>query len=79
MANTTWREEVRWVVIEAARPISLAENYAAVERSPIVKPYHRQPWKPGGQPRYQCWVRRELTNLCRDRAIRRVGRGLYIP
>ena len=75
----TWKEEIQRVVIEAGGPISLSQIYACIECSQLVTTRHQQPWKSGGQPRYQCQIRRELTNLCRDGAIRRVGRGLYAP
>ncbi|TAK01650.1 hypothetical protein EPO44_08935 [bacterium] len=57
--------------------VRLQEIYAEMENHPLVTPYHMQPWRPGLQPRYQCWIRRYLTDLVREGNIRRVSRGKY--
>ncbi len=73
-----WKEIV-FSIIEAANgePLSLADIFDALETHPIVTPYHREPWKKGGQPRYECWARRYLTTLVREQRIVRVSRGIY--
>ena len=57
--------------------ILLNDIYEQMKIHPLVTPYHREPWKPGGQPRYQCWVRRRLTSLTRKNMITRVARASY--
>ena len=73
-----WEETV-FSIVEAAHgdPLSLADIYASLETHPIVTPYHREPWKKGGQPRFECWARRCLTTLVREHRIVRVSRGNY--
>ena len=56
----------------------LSNIYNEIEGSPLVTCYLREPWKPGGQPRYQCWVRRYLTGLVNEGRIKRLRRGVYI-
>lgn len=59
------------------QPVPLQDIYEALQTQPFVTSYHLQPWRTGGQPRYQCWTRRYLTTLIRERRIKRVGHGLY--
>lgn len=73
-----WGEAVFQIIAGAKdKPVSLADIYHALGAHPLVTPYHRQPWTAGGQPRFQCWARRCLTNLVRENRIRRVARGQY--
>ena len=58
-------------------PITLTELYKILKLHPLVTAYHIHPWKPGGQPRYECWARRCLSNLVRNGRIKRVSRSLY--
>ena len=73
----TWDEAILRIVRARAGEISLQEIYQEMVLHPLVTPYHRDPWKKGGQPRYQCATRRRLTTLCRRGEVRRVGHGLY--
>ena len=73
----TWDEAILRIVRARAGNISLQEIYQEMVLHPLVTPYHRDPWKPGGQPRYQCATRSRLTPLCRRGEVRRVGQGLY--
>lgn len=51
------------------KSVTLQEIYREMEGRQLVTPYHLQPWKDGGQPRYQCWIRRCITNLGRVNTI----------
>ena len=75
--SETWNEAILRIVRARAGVISLQEIYQEMEPLPLVTPYHREPWKKGGQPRYQCAARRRLTTLCRRGEVRRVDHGLY--
>lgn len=59
------------------REITLQEIYREIILLPIVKARDKEPWKPGGQPRYQNYVRRRLTDLVREKLINRPGKGVY--
>ena len=73
-----WNEAILEVInFCGSSEISLQEIYAQMRKNPLVKSYHLQPWRPGLQPRYECWIRRCLTDLVRMRRVRRVGRGKY--
>lgn len=78
MVKEDWDSTIHEIIKQARTTISLNEIYKAIETHSIVTHYHRQPWKPGGQPRYQCWTRRCLTNLISKKSIKRVGRALYL-
>lgn len=73
------QKETIFAIIEASKgnPLSLADIYHALEAHPIVTPYHREPWKKGGQPRFECWARRRLTTLVREKRIKKVASGTY--
>ena len=58
--------------------ISLQDIYAQMRTLPLVTSYHLQPWRSGGQPRYQCWIRRCLTDLVRAGKVRRTGTAIYM-
>lgn len=78
MANETWNDAVADAIRnKGGQNVSLQEIYSEMRRNQIVTDSHLEPWKPGGQPKYECWIRRSLTNLERDGTIRRVGRALY--
>jgi len=73
-----WNEVIFRIIEESNSPtVELHEIYHVMKTHPLVTPYHRQPWKNGGQPRYECWTRRCLTSLIRAGRIRRVARALY--
>lgn len=76
-AASTWDQLVLQLVDEKSEEITLQELYKAIVTHPLVTPYHQEPWKPGRQPRYQCWARRCLSNLVRRGVVRRVGKGIY--
>ena len=57
--------------------VSLQQVYDVLASNTIVTPYHKEPWSPGLQLRYECQIRRVLTDLCREGKVSRVGRGIY--
>ena len=59
------------------RSVALQDIYACMEVSELITPYHKKPWRFGCQPRYQCWIRRCLTNLVRKDLIERESIGIY--
>lgn len=74
----SWKEiALQAVVSLGGSNIQLEDIYKEVMHHPRVTPYYRDPWKPGGQPRYQCWIRKELTKLVRDGSLIRVSTGAY--
>ena len=76
--SETWDEAILRIVRASPGVISLRGIYQEMEQHPLVTLYHREPWKKGGQPSYQCATRRRLTTLCERGEVRRVDRGLYI-
>lgn len=72
-----WREEILGIVRGHGGEVSLQEIYLRMETSPLVTAFHREPWCPGGQPRYQCQIRRRLTDLVRTGDVIRVRTGVY--
>lgn len=74
----SWKEiALQAVVSLGGHEVQLEESYKAVARHPRVTPHYREAWKPGEQPRYQCWTRRVLTNLVREGTLIRVSMGVY--
>lgn len=57
--------------------VDVQQIYTDIQHDQFVTAHHREPWSSGLQPRYHCWVRRYLTDLVRERKIRRVSRGTY--
>lgn len=55
----------------------LHEIYTGVGSHPVVTARHLQPWRSGGQPRYECWVRRCLTNLVSAGVVDRIRPAVY--
>lgn len=73
-----WNETIFEIIKDSNNSnINLKEIYQIMETHRLVTEYHRQPWRPGGQPRYECWIRRCLTNLIHKNRIKRVSRALY--
>ena len=58
-------------------PVALKEIYQLMKTHTLVTPYHLKPWRLGGQPRYECWIRRCLTSLIRENRVKRISRALY--
>ncbi len=76
--NTDWKSEIIKAVSRCGGiNVPLSEIYREMINIPIVTDRHLQPWKGGGQPRYQCWIRRCLTDLVREGLIIRPNRGKY--
>ncbi len=74
----SWKEAIIKKIKQKKRPsVSLQEIYHLMETHPLVTPYHRKPWKQGGQPRYECWIRQYLTKLIRENRVKRVGKAQY--
>lgn len=40
--------------------VSLRQIYRVMRSHELVTAYHLEPWKLGGQPRYECWIRGAL-------------------
>lgn len=75
----TWKDEIVSVMSKSrGQEMHLTDIYNQMKQSSLTTGRHLQPWKPGGQPRYQCWVRRGLTNLVNDGIIERVKQGVYL-
>ncbi len=78
-SKMSWKNEIISIMSEnRGLQMSLSDIYTKIEGSRQVTCYHRSPWKLGGQPRYQCWVRRYLTDLVNEGRINRLRRGIYI-
>ena len=74
----TWKEVVLGgLQVEGGVSVALDAIYGHVAAAELVTTYHLDPWRPGGQPRFQCWTRRALTDLVREGQVVRVGRGMY--
>lgn len=73
-----WKEAlVRTLREHGGRQMTLAEIYQEMVDHPLVTLRHHEPWTVGNQPRYQCWIRRYLTDLVREGVVERVRRGTY--
>ena len=73
-----WKEAIIEVMRKrSGREWPLQSIYGAMERHPLVTTHHEEPWKAGKQPRYQCWIRRYLTDLWREGRVERVRRAVY--
>jgi len=73
-----WKEAISKIIKRAdKRVINLQDIYAEMKHHAVVTAYHMEPWSPGLQTRYQCWIRRCLTDLVREGRISRVSRGIY--
>ena len=76
--QVNWRETITQVLRDSGREeMSLQEIYREMKKNPIVKSGHLLPWKPGGQPKYQCWIRRYLTDLVDEDVVERKRKGVY--
>jgi len=73
----TWEDEVAGIVKRRGGPMNLSDIYHEMRNQPTVTPHHLEPWQQGGQPRYECWVRRCLTTLVDKGVVERVRRGVY--
>ena len=73
-----WQEAIIQIMRDlGGEEIQLQEIYRGMRGHPIVTSDHLNPWKPGGQPKYQCWIRRYLTDLVREDVVKRTGTGVY--
>ncbi len=61
----------------SSEPKPLREIYREVAESPIVSAYHSEPWQPGLQPRFQCWIRSRLAQLKQLGLVKQTGRARY--
>lgn len=74
----TWNDKIYKIIEQSNRPfITLKEIYEKIKQDKLVTKYHLEPWKPGKQPRYECWTRRCLTKLINEKRIKRVATGKY--
>jgi hypothetical protein len=73
-----WKDAILEVIKTCGQDsISLQQIYSIMKNHPLVTEYHLEPWREGGQPRYQCWIREYLTFLIREKKICRISRGIY--
>ena len=73
-----WKEAVEAAIQSDARAVvPLQAIYSAMVTSPLVMPYHLEPWRGKLQPRYECAIRRVLSDLVSEGRVARVGRGQY--
>ena len=78
-SNKLWKSEIVSVMSEnKGHEMSLRHIYRKMLQSSLVSDYHLAPWKPGGQPRYQCWIRSLVRRLVNDGTIDHVRRGVYL-
>lgn len=74
----TWKEAVLQVIQERnGREITLNEIYEGVKILPVMRVFHEDPWQPGKQPKYECWVRSVLAKLKQERLVTHVSKGIY--
>ncbi|KQC06798.1 MAG: hypothetical protein APR62_07490 [Smithella sp. SDB] len=74
----TWNEAILEVLQQHEdEPVKLQKIYCELSNHPLVTDQHRKSWKPGLQPRYQCWIRRCLTNLIREGKVKRTQTATY--
>lgn len=73
-----WKDEIISIISKkTGHEMSLFDIYNEIKKTQLVTDYHLKPWKPSGQPRYQCWTRKYLSTLVKQRRIKRLRRGVY--
>ncbi len=73
-----WKDAVLNIIRQQkGKEITLQEIYRKMLGHSLVTDSHKEPWKTGKQPKYQCWVRRVLTDLVREGLINRPRTGVY--
>ena len=78
MTNMSWKNAILEVVCrKRGHEITLQEIYKKVLLLPLVTESHKKPWTSGGQPKYQCWIRRYLTDLVSEGSVARLRKGVY--
>ena len=55
--------------------VQLQVIYREISDYKSLKDYDKEPWKKGGQPRYQCWIREYLDILKKEGLVENIGRG----
>lgn len=55
--------------------VQLQIIYGEIAEHESLRDYDKEPWKKGGQPRYQCWIRENLSRLRKAGLVENVGRG----
>lgn len=74
----TWKSEIYNILCsKGGQPITLKQIYEKIKTSPLVTSEHLKAWDGIHQPKYECWVRRCLTDLVRENKIKRIDRGVY--
>ncbi len=73
----TWKQAIVSTMEEHGPVMTLSEIYQQMTNHPLVTPYHLERWKPGGQPRYQCCIRRRLTDLVNEGTVERLDTATY--
>ena len=78
MTDKSWKDVVFEVIQKRkGREIKLQKIYHEMLGHPLITAFHMQPWKTGKQPKYQCWIRRVLTDLVKEGSISRPRKGVY--
>jgi hypothetical protein len=76
--NMSWKDAILEVIRQRnGREITLQEIYKEVMTLPIVTEFHKEPWKPEKQPKYECWIRSSLSDLVKDGSITRSRKAVY--
>ena len=76
--DKSWKTSVFEVVLSlGGKSVGLQDIYREIRKRPLVSDYHKEPWKTGGQPRYECWMRRVLTELVREKKLIWESSGVY--
>ena len=74
----TWKESIiRIVKIKGGEEISVKDIQAKMKSHPLVKPYHKEPWKANLQPRFHTWINSYLSALVKEGILARGLRGMY--
>ena len=75
--TSSWEIALVEILRANGKEMPLREIYDKMRQTNLVTSQYLIHWKPGGQPKYQCWIRRYLTNLAQRGEVQRVGRGIY--
>lgn len=78
LMNENWNEAIIETVKKlGGKEILLRDIYAGMESRPLVKPYHKEPWRAKLQPRFHTWINSYLSALVKKGVLVRVSRGMY--
>ena len=74
----SWKDAILEVIRRRkGREIKLQEIYKEVLTLPIVTEFHKEPWSPGKQPRYECAIRSLIAKLKKEGLIAHPRKAVY--